>query len=288
VADIDERIEQSIRTFADELRELVREAAHEAIDEALAKTSSSSPSARRSGAKPSAAKKRAAPKKRRPRPKGARRTSEQMQRDLDALREHIRRHPGATAMEIGAALGMASREITRPIKKLIPPARSARAASRATPATSPPTQTSASRAATTRIRGRHERPSCGPKSAVITRAGHGNHVPGEHDTRIGVCRSGSCGLRRSHRPRAREVSDGISNDRHARMLDVEIRWPRTAADVFNGLGQILTQRIRPAADTRAGPSDEPAQRRKALYAAGRSVIFLPPHRHERSRDLAHE
>lgn len=42
-----------------------------------------------------------------------------MQRDLDALREHIRRHPGMTAIEIGAALSMATREIARPIKKLI-------------------------------------------------------------------------------------------------------------------------------------------------------------------------
>jgi len=123
VADIDERIEQRIRAFADELRELIREAAHEAIDEALAKTSSSTPS--RSGAKPSAtknrsaARKRPAAKKRRPRPKGARRTAEQMERDLDALREHLRQHPGQTALEIGAALGMASREITRPIRKLI-------------------------------------------------------------------------------------------------------------------------------------------------------------------------
>lgn len=123
MADIDERIEQSIRAFADELRELIREAAHEAIDEALAKTSASSSS--RFGAKPStaknrpAARKRPTARKRRPRPKGTRRTSEQMERDLDALREHIRQHPGATVLEIGDALGMASREITRPIKKLI-------------------------------------------------------------------------------------------------------------------------------------------------------------------------
>jgi hypothetical protein len=125
VANIDERIEQSIRAFADELRQLIREAAHEAIDEALANTSSSSPPARRSDAKPSAAKMRPAKKKRpaaakrRPRPKGTRRTNEQMQRDLDALRDRIRHHPGQTAMQIGAALGMASREISRPIKTLL-------------------------------------------------------------------------------------------------------------------------------------------------------------------------
>ena len=119
MADIDERIEQRIRAFADELRELIREAAHEAIDEALTKTSSSSPPAHRSGPKPPVRNKRTTAKNRRPRPKGTRRTSEQMQRDVDALREHIRQHPGATAPEIGAALGMASREITRPIKKLV-------------------------------------------------------------------------------------------------------------------------------------------------------------------------
>lgn len=119
MADIDERIEQRIRAFADELRELIREAAHEAIDQALAKTTSSRSAAARSGAKASAAKKRRATKKRRPRPKGKRRTEQQMQRDLDALRDHIGEHPGTTALDIAAELGMANREITRPIKKLL-------------------------------------------------------------------------------------------------------------------------------------------------------------------------
>lgn len=42
-----------------------------------------------------------------------------MQRDLDSLREHIRRRPGTTALEVGAALGMATPEIAPPIKKRI-------------------------------------------------------------------------------------------------------------------------------------------------------------------------
>lgn len=113
MAQIDERIEQRIRAFADELRELIREAAHQAIDQALAITASPS-SSPRPRATPTASK-----NGRRPRPKGTRRTSEQMERDLDALRAHIRQHPGATALEIGATLGMANREITRPINKLL-------------------------------------------------------------------------------------------------------------------------------------------------------------------------
>jgi hypothetical protein len=114
VADIEERIEQRIRAFADELRALIREAAHQAIDEALGATTTPTSTSRRSNAKPTSSKTR-----RRPSPKGTRRTTDQMQRDLDALREHVRRHPGMTALEISAALGMANREITRPIKKLI-------------------------------------------------------------------------------------------------------------------------------------------------------------------------
>jgi len=114
VADIEERIEQRIRAFADELRALIREAAHQAIDEALGVATTPSSTPRRSNAKPASSKSR-----RRPSPKGTRRTTDQMQRDLDALREHVRRHPGLTALEISAALGMASREVARPIKKLI-------------------------------------------------------------------------------------------------------------------------------------------------------------------------
>jgi hypothetical protein len=114
VADIEERIEQRIRAFADELRALIREAAHQAIDEALGATATPTSNSRRSNAKPASSKTR-----RRPSPKGARRTTDQMQRDLDALRDHVRRHPGTTALEISAALGMATREVTRPIKKLI-------------------------------------------------------------------------------------------------------------------------------------------------------------------------
>lgn len=114
MADIQERIEQRIRAFADELFALIREAAHQAIDQALGATTTPASNARRSNAKPASSKTR-----RRGSPKGTRRTTDQMQRDLDALREHIRRQPGMTALEIGAALGMATREIARPIKKLV-------------------------------------------------------------------------------------------------------------------------------------------------------------------------
>lgn len=114
MADIEEQIEQRIRAFADELRALIREAAHQAIDDALGAASTQPSSPRRSNAKPASSKTR-----RRPSPKGTRRTTDQMQCDLDALREHLRRHPGTTALEISAALGMATREITRPVKKLI-------------------------------------------------------------------------------------------------------------------------------------------------------------------------
>lgn len=114
MADIEERIEQRIRAFADELRALIREAAHQAIDDAFGAASTSSSPPRRSNAKRTSSKSR-----RRPSPKGTRRTTDQMQRDLDALREHVRRHPGSTALEIAAAIGMATREIARPIKKLI-------------------------------------------------------------------------------------------------------------------------------------------------------------------------
>lgn len=77
--------------------------------------------------------------------------AQQMQHDLDALREHIWHHPGATAMEIGGALGMASREITRPIKKLIAAGEVRETGVKSHTRASPPTrETSASRAATTR------------------------------------------------------------------------------------------------------------------------------------------
>ena len=117
MADIEERIEQRIRALAEELRELIREAAHQAIDDALATTAS--PPASSASPRHRSKTKRSSSKKRRPRPKGTRRSSEEMQRDLDALREHIRQHSGANALEIGAALGMANRELARPIKKLI-------------------------------------------------------------------------------------------------------------------------------------------------------------------------
>jgi hypothetical protein len=114
VADIEERIEQRLRAFADELRALIREAAHQAIDAALGAATTPPSAPRRANAKAASSRTR-----RPPSPKGTRRTTDQMQRDLDALREHIRRHPGSTALEIAAAIGLATREIARPITKLI-------------------------------------------------------------------------------------------------------------------------------------------------------------------------
>lgn len=111
MSDIDQRIEQRIRAFADELRALLREAAHEALDEALGTLGTVSPTAPRTRSKSST-------KKRRPRLKGTRRTNEQMQRDVAALREHIAQHPGHTATQIASAVGMSTRELARPLKKL--------------------------------------------------------------------------------------------------------------------------------------------------------------------------
>ncbi|MBX3274395.1 MAG: hypothetical protein KF729_29290 [Sandaracinaceae bacterium] len=130
MSDIDARIEERVRAFTKDLRALIGEAAHEAIDQAfrsagmqVAAVKAAAPKAAApKAAAPAAPKAAAAPAaggKRKPRPKGTRRTSEQMIRDLEVLREYVAANPGKTALELGGVLGMATREMTRPLSKLI-------------------------------------------------------------------------------------------------------------------------------------------------------------------------
>ena len=133
MSDIDARIEERVRAFTKDLRALIGEAAHEAIDQAFRSAGmqvaakAAAPKATAPKAAPAAPKAAAAaPKaaaasggKRKPRPKGTRRTSEQMAKDLEVLREYVAANPGKTALELGGVLGMATREMTRPLSKLI-------------------------------------------------------------------------------------------------------------------------------------------------------------------------
>jgi hypothetical protein len=108
--DINRQIEQRIQAFAEELNQLVRQAALEAVQDALGGRSVS----------------RAAPVDRAPsrrgratRRTGGRRSSQQMSGMMTALRDYVAQNPGARMEHISSALGRSTIELRLPVKKLL-------------------------------------------------------------------------------------------------------------------------------------------------------------------------
>jgi len=121
--DIEAKIAERVDAFVAELRDLVRQAALEAVTEVL-----EAPSDRRSSRRPSSGggkkaaprravgKKRAASRKR----KGGRRSADDIAEQAEAVKRFIDDNPdGVRADQIAAALGIDTGELVLPVKKLL-------------------------------------------------------------------------------------------------------------------------------------------------------------------------
>ncbi|MFW6067026.1 MAG: hypothetical protein ACOC97_01720 [Myxococcota bacterium] len=109
--DINRQIEERIRAFADELNQLVRQAALEAVQNALGASTPSRAGARgRASAPASSARGRGA---------GGRRSPRQMSQTMSALRTYVAQNPGARMEHISAALGRPTKELRLPVNKLL-------------------------------------------------------------------------------------------------------------------------------------------------------------------------
>jgi len=106
------KIQAIIENFVTELSAALAEASHSAIALALGGGQSPAPSRARgsNGAKAAKPAKRA---------KGGKRTAEELDQLTGSLLAHVKRHPGLRIEQIGQALGLTTKDLALPAKKLI-------------------------------------------------------------------------------------------------------------------------------------------------------------------------
>jgi hypothetical protein len=107
----DVAIREVVESFVQQLRGLIQQAALESVQAAL----SSGVPARR-GARPSLAAVVAAQRGRR---KGAKRTPEELEALVKKLHSFVSKTPGQRIEQIGRALGVATKELVLPVKRLV-------------------------------------------------------------------------------------------------------------------------------------------------------------------------
>lgn len=105
MSNVENQIQQRVEAFVAELSELVREAALEAVSGALG--GNGAPRAR-GGRRASAGRR-----------KGEKRTAQAMEQMKVALLAQIKKTPGSGIEAIGKSLGIATRDLALPIRKLI-------------------------------------------------------------------------------------------------------------------------------------------------------------------------
>lgn len=108
-------IEARVQAFVADLEGLVRVAALEAVQKALGEGGGTGRGKKAAGAAPAAG---GAPKAK-ARKKGQKRTPEELEALEGQLDAFVNANPGQRIEEIGKALGIATSELTRPMKKLL-------------------------------------------------------------------------------------------------------------------------------------------------------------------------
>lgn len=108
----DAELRSLVESFVEQLKSLLRRSALETVQSALGEE----PPVRR-GRKPAAA--RTAAPVTRARKKGAKRTPEELEALVGSLVDYVRKNPGQRIEQIGAALGIGTKELALPAKKLI-------------------------------------------------------------------------------------------------------------------------------------------------------------------------
>lgn len=108
MTDLDRQIRARVEAFVEELTVLVRKAALEAVSGALGGRSAASP------------KPKAAPKAARPgRSKGQKRSSGELEKLTASISAYVAQNPGSGAREIARELGVTTKDLVLPIKKLM-------------------------------------------------------------------------------------------------------------------------------------------------------------------------
>ncbi len=105
--DFDRKLDTAITSFVEDIRELARRAALEAVSGAF------------SGAGEAAAAVRASRAPRAARANGAKRSPREMVAAVGQLEKFVREHPGERIEQIARSLGVASRELALPARKLL-------------------------------------------------------------------------------------------------------------------------------------------------------------------------
>ncbi len=125
MSDINARIESTIRSFTAELQQLIGAAVRAHVEAALGNFGASTKAAPAKAAKAAApapaakAAKTAAPKVVKSRRKGAKRTAAELARTEKDLLEYVTTKPGQRMEEISVALSTATKDLSRPLQKLL-------------------------------------------------------------------------------------------------------------------------------------------------------------------------
>lgn len=115
---VESQIRNVIDQFVEEISQLVRQAAVEAVQEALGQGASERPKVQsaRAGRKKASRRGASASKKA---GKRGRRTSEDLEAQGTAILEHVKANPGVRMEALSAALGEATKDLRRPVQELI-------------------------------------------------------------------------------------------------------------------------------------------------------------------------
>jgi hypothetical protein len=108
--DIDSRVRGLVEAFASDLTALIRESAFETVRAALGESRSSGRG--RGAARASAGARRAAPK-------GAKRPPGEISKLTTRLLDYVKGHKGQRIEQIAKGMGVSTRELNLPVKKLI-------------------------------------------------------------------------------------------------------------------------------------------------------------------------
>lgn len=114
MSDVDNQIREQIEAFVNDLNQLVRQAALEAVAAALGGEGAAAQRLGR-GARPSSLPRALA----RGRGKGAKRTAEELEGMRQSVLEYVRKSPGQGVEQIAKSLNVPSRDLVLPIRKLV-------------------------------------------------------------------------------------------------------------------------------------------------------------------------
>jgi hypothetical protein len=113
MSDVDNQIREQIEAFVNDLNQLVRQAALEAVAVALGGEEAAA------GARVSRSSRAPARGLPRGRGKGAKRTAEELEGTRESVLDYVRRNPGQGVEQIAKSLNVPSRDLVLPIRKLV-------------------------------------------------------------------------------------------------------------------------------------------------------------------------